>query len=401
MLKNPLEREPGRNVIIVAMTDETPKQTVDPQRQEKAKEYARIRRRFMLLDLVLGTAILAAWLFTGWSTALRDWIFSWTDNIWLAVAVFGAVFGGVFYIIDLPLSYYTGFVLPHRYDLSNQDLAGWATDQLKSLGLSAVLGGLFLEVIYLILRTAPQTWWLWTGGVLLIFNVVLANLAPILIFPIFYDFQPLEEEHQDLKERLIRLAEKAGTQVKGVFKFDMSRRTKQANAALTGLGNTRRIILGDTLLEEFDDDEIETVLAHELGHHVHNDIPLGIAIQTILTLGGLYLASLLLEWGIGYFQFTGISDIAAFPLFGLAISAYGLVTMPLSNAYSRWRERLADRYALKATENGEAYASALVRLADQNLAEADPAPWVEFLLYSHPALQKRIDMARDYSAGAT
>lgn len=380
------------------MENETQKQTVDPQRQEKAKEYARIRRRFMLLDLVLGVALLSAWLFTGWSTALRDWIFSWTNNIWLAVAAFGAIFGGVFYIIDLPLSYYTGFALPHRYNLSNQDLAGWVTDQLKSLALSAVLGGLFLEVVYFVLRNAPQTWWLWTGGILLIFNVILANLAPVLIFPIFYDFKPLEEEHQDLKERLIRLAEKAGTQVKGVYKFDMSRRTKQANAALTGLGNTRRIILGDTLLEEFTDDEIETVLAHELGHHVHNDIPLGIAIQTVLTLGGLYLASLLLEWGIGYFQFTGVSDIAAFPLFGLAISAYGLVTMPLSNAYSRWRERLSDRYALQATENGEAYASALVRLADQNLAEADPAPWVEFLLYSHPALQKRIDMAQDFSA---
>jgi STE24 endopeptidase len=254
-------------------------------------------------------------------------------------------------------------------------------------------------VVDFLLRIAPQTWWLWTGLVLLFFSVVLANVAPILIFPIFYDFQPLEEEHQDLKQRLIKLAEKAGTEVKGVFKFDMSRRTKQANAALTGLGNTRRIILGDTLLEEFSDDEIETVLAHELGHHVNNDIPLGIAVQTVLTFGGLYLASLLLNWGIGYFGFQGVSDIAALPLFGLVMSLYGLVTMPLSNAYSRWRERMADRYALQATENGEAYASALVRLADQNLAEADPEAWVEFLLYSHPALQKRIDMALDFSTG--
>lgn len=381
------------------MENNSGKQKVDPQRQQKAKEYARIRRQLMVFDLVLGAALMLAWLLTGWSAALRDWVFSWTDSVWIAVGAFGGIFGGVFYLIDLPLSYYTGYVLPHRYELSNQDLKGWIIDQLKGLLLGAALGGLLLEVVYFLLRIAPQTWWLWTGLVLLFFSVVLANLAPILIFPIFYDFQPLKEEHQDLKQRLIKLAEKAGTEVKGVFKFDMSRRTKQANAALTGLGNTRRIILGDTLLEEFSDDEIETVLAHELGHHVNNDIPLGIAVQTVLTFGGLYLASLLLNWGIGYFGFQGVSDIAALPLFGLVMSLYGLVTMPLSNAYSRWRERMADRYALQATENGEAYASALVRLADQNLAEADPKAWVEFLLYSHPALQKRIDMAHDFSTG--
>ncbi len=373
-------------------------QTIDPQRQEQAKEYARIRRRLMLLDLLLGAALLLLWLVTGWSADLRDWIYSWTQNVWVAVPAFAGIFGGIFYLIDLPLSYYSGYVLPHRFDQSNQDLSGWITDQVKSLALGAVLGGILIEIIYFVLRVAPDTWWLWAGGVLLLFNVILANLAPVLIFPIFFDFSPLGEEYQDLKERLIELAEEAGTRVTGVFKFDMSRRTKDANAALTGLGSTRRIILGDTLLDEFQDEEIETVLAHELGHHVHHDIPLGIAIQSALTLGGLYLASLLLEWGVGVFQFQSLSDIAALPLFGLAMGLYGLITMPLGNAYSRWRERLADRYALETTQKGAAYASALVRLANQNLAEADPEPWVEFLLYSHPALQKRIDTAQAYAA---
>jgi STE24 endopeptidase len=174
----------------------------------------------------------------------------------------------------------------------------------------------------------------------------------------------------------------------------MSRRTKAANAALTGLGNTRRILLGDTLLKEFSPDEIETVLAHELGHHVHRDIPLGILIESLVTLGGLYLASLALNWGVVAFGLDGPADIAALPLFVLVIGLYSLLTMPLSNAYSRWRERLADEYALQATHNGSAYASALTRLANQNLAEVDPEPWVEFLLYSHPALGKRIALAQ-------
>jgi STE24 endopeptidase len=178
----------------------------------------------------------------------------------------------------------------------------------------------------------------------------------------------------------------------------MSKRTKAANAALTGLGNTRRIILGDTLLEEFSNDEIETVLAHELGHHVHKDIPIGMAVESVMTLVGLYLASLGLNWGAAYFGFSGPSDIAALPVFMLVIGAYGLVTMPLSNAFSRWRERRADQYALQTTRKNKAFASAMTRLANQNLADADPEPWVEWLLYSHPALRKRIDMAQSFDA---
>ncbi|MCK4801776.1 MAG: M48 family metallopeptidase [Anaerolineales bacterium] len=371
-------------------------QTLDPQRQQQAKQYAKIRRQFMLLDLALGAVMLLVWLLVGWSFLLRDWIFSWTQNQWIAVVVFGAVFGAVFSLLDLPLSYYTGYVLPHRYQQSNQTLKGWWGDLIKSLLLSAVIGGFLLEVLYLILRTASDTWWLWTAGFLLLFNVILANLAPVLLFPIFYKFLPLDEEHLDLQERLISLAEKAGTNVAGVFKFDMSRRTKAANAGLTGLGNTRRIILGDTLLKEFSPDEIETVLAHELGHHANHDIPLGMAVQTVITLGGLYLTSRGLSWGINRFGFESISDIAALPLFGLFLGVFGLITMPLSNGFSRWREQLADEFALQLTGKGFSYASALTRLSNQNLAEVDPEPWIEFFLHSHPALEKRILRAQSY-----
>ncbi|MCJ7734843.1 MAG: M48 family metalloprotease, partial [Anaerolineales bacterium] len=246
-------------------------------------------------------------------------------------------------------------------------------------------------------RIAPETWWLWTAGFLLLFNVLLANLAPILLFPLFNKFSPLDEGHKDLGERLLSLSQKAGIQVMGVYKFDMSRRTKSANAGLTGLGNTRRIILGDTLLDEFQPDEIETVLAHELGHQKNHDIPLGMAVQMILTLGGLYLTSLGLSWGISNFGFVSISDIAALPLFALSLGFYGLITMPISNGFSRWREELADDFALKLTGKGQAYASALTRLSNQNLADVDPEPWVEFLLHSHPALSKRIQRAENHS----
>jgi STE24 endopeptidase len=366
---------------------------LDPERQKTAKEYARLSRRLMLVDLGVGGLYVVAWLVFGWSGSLKDTLLTWTQNEWLLVAGFAAVFGLGYLLLSLPLSYYEGFVLPHRYELSNQTLGGWIADQVKGLLLSGVLGLFVLEVIYAVLRAYPDTWWLWAGGLLLLFNVILSNLAPVLIMPIFYKFVPLGEEYSDLAQRLVELAERAHTRVRGVYKFDMSRRTKAANAALTGLGNTRRIILGDTLLEEFTPDEIETVLAHELGHHVNKDIPIGMLVSSALTLGGLYLASLGLNWGVRYFGFESPSDIAALPLFVIVMGLYGLVTMPLGNAYSRWRERRADEYALQATGNGAAYASALTRLANQNLADVDPEPWVEFLLYSHPALSKRIAMA--------
>ena len=370
--------------------------TLDPERQKQAREYARLRRRLMVVDLALGGLYALAWLIFGWSIMVNRALLSSTVNDWLRVAAFGAVFGGIYFLIDLPLSYYSGFLLPHRYGLATQTLLGWVSDQVKGILVGGILGLLVLEVIYAVLRAAPETWWLWAGGILLSFNVILANLAPVLLFPIFYKFKPLEAEYADLAERLVRLAERAGTRVRGVYQFDMSRRTKAANAALTGLGNTRRILLGDTLLAEFTPAEIETVLAHELGHHVHRDIPIGIIVESVVTLAGLFLASLGLRWGVKAFGFAGVSDVAALPLLGLVMGAYGLVIMPLGNAFSRWRERRADEYALQATGNSAAYASALTRLANQNLAEADPEPWVEFLLYSHPALSKRIAMAKEF-----
>ena len=368
--------------------------SLDPQRQQEAKAYARISHRLLAVEVALSALYTAAWLFLGWSTWLKAILAGLTTSVWLLVAGFGLVFGAAYYLLELPLSYYAGFVLPHRFHLSTQTVMGWIGDQVKGTLLAAVLGGALLEAIYAVLRATPDGWWLWAGGLMLLVNVALTQLAPVLIFPLFFKFVPLGQEHAELADRLMRLAERADAHVRGVFKFDMSRRTKAANAAVVGLGNTRRIILGDTLLQEFTPDEIETVLAHELGHHVHRDIPLGIAVESVVTLGGLWLASLGLRWSVAVLRFAGPADVAALPVLALVMGAYALVTMPLGNAFSRWRERRADEYALHSTNKAAAYAAALTRLANQNLSEAEPEPWVEFLLYSHPALGKRIAMAQ-------
>ncbi len=366
---------------------------LDPERQQQAKRYARILRRLWLVSTALSAVYALAWLFGGWAIGLRDWLFTLTPDPWLLVALFAAVFGGIYALLTLPLNYYGGFVLPHRFDQSTQTFKGWGIDQLKGLAVGAPIGLLLLELLYLALRVTGDLWWLWAAGGMLVFSVLLSNLSPVLIMPIFNKFVPLGEEHADLEARLLRLAEQARTRVRGVFKFDMSRRTKSANAALTGIGNTRRIVLGDTLIDEFTPDEIETVLAHELGHHVHKDIPFLIAFGTFTTTIGLYLTSLMLNWVIGFFGFSGPADVAALPALGIILGAYGLVTMPLENAVSRWREGMADDYSLQATGKNEAFASAFTRLANQNLGEVDPEKWVVFLFYSHPPLGQRIEKA--------
>lgn len=373
----------------------------NPERQEKARLYARLNRRLMLVNLALSGGYSLAWLWLGWSKQLSFTVQSLTANPWLQVALYLLAFGGILYLINLPLSWIESYHLPHRFELSTQTWRGWIIDQLKGLAVGGLLGLLVLQIIYAVLRAAPQSWWIWATLFLLFFNVLLGYLAPVLLFPIFNKFKPLGEEHADLVERLKQLGQRAGAHVEGVYEMDMSRRTKAANAALTGLGRTRRIILGDTLLGEFSADEIETVLAHELGHHVHKDIPLLMGVSALVTVLGMFLVSRLMAWGVPYFGFKAVGEVGTLPLFLLAFGAFQLLVLPLVNAFSRWRERLADQYAIQVTGKPAVYAAALARLADQNLAEADPEPWVEWLLYDHPPIGKRIAMAREVLSEST
>jgi STE24 endopeptidase len=371
--------------------------TIDLEKQKQAKEYARIKRRLWLVDQIISFAYLGLWLFTGWAISLRNWLTGFTTSEWLLLPAFLLVFGGIYSLLNLPLGYYSGFVLPHRFGQSNQSLKDWIIDQLKGMAIGLPIGLILLELLYLALRAAGDLWWLWAAGGLLVFNVLMVNLAPVLIMPLFNKFIPLGDEHSELATRLMALARKANTKVQGVFKFDMSKRTKAANAALTGLGNTRRIVLGDTLINEFSLDEIETVLAHELGHHVNRDIPLLIGFGTLTTALGLYLASLAMNLAVSFFGFASVADVAALPALMLVLSIYGLLTMPLENGFSRWRENLADDYALASTGKNEAFATAFVRLANQNLGEIDPEKWVVWLFYSHPPLNERIAKARNWN----
>ena len=284
--------------------------TLDPARQSKAKQYARIRQRLLIVELLVAVLLTLFWLLSGISQSIAAQIRQGTSNDYLIVALYMLVFGAVYLVVDFPLSYYSGFALQHRYGMSTQSQRDFLLDTLKGLAVSGVLGLVLIEIIYVLLRLSPEWWWLWTAVVLLFFTVVLANLAPILILPLFFKLTPLEDT--ELVQRLTALAAAAHTRVSGVYSINFSSKTTAANAALMGLGNTRRIVLGDTLLSGFSLDEIETVLAHELGHQVNRDIPLGIVVQTALTLVGLYLASVAMQAGVRWLGFSGIADVAAF-----------------------------------------------------------------------------------------
>ena len=379
---------------------------IDPERQKQATEYARIGHRLWALDLVLSALALIVVFALGLNVWLRQIVLAVAPNVLISTFLYFVVALIAYQALFFPLSYYSGFVLPHRYGLSTQTLRAWLVDTAKGGALGIVLGGLVIEVIYALLRgdlplpllsnrEAGDGWWVWASAFMVLFSVVLANLAPVLIFPIFFKFKLLEDA--ELVARLTALAARANTRVGGVYTMMLSEKTTAANAALMGLGNTRRIVLGDTLYEKYTPDEIETILAHELGHQVHHDIGWSLVVQTALTVIGFLIADVFLRWSVGLLHYEGIADLAALPLFGLALGLFGLVTLAPGNAFSRWRESLADDYALESTRNADAFVSAMEKLANQNLAELEPEWWVEFLLYDHPPIGKRLERGRRFA----
>ncbi len=331
-------------------------------------------------------------LVTGWTGLLRDLAYLGARQYYtLAVFFYVGMLSVIAKVLGLGFDYY-GFRLEHRFHLSNQRLVGWMKDEVKGWLVGLVIGTILVELVYFTIRVAPALWWLIAWGIFMVLFVLFAQIAPVILFPLFYKFKPLEDE--SLKNRLVQLSRRAGTRVRGVYEWKFSEKSKKANAALTGLGPTRRIILSDTLLENYSPDEIEAILAHELGHHVHRHILKGIAVQAGITLFGFWAASAVLHYAIDRRHlFETLSDFANFPLLMLVSTVLSLLLMPALNAYSRYNERQADRYSLMSIPAVEPFITSMNKLADQNLAERNPSRWVEWLFHSHPAISKRIAMA--------
>jgi glycerophosphoryl diester phosphodiesterase/Zn-dependent protease with chaperone function len=370
--------------------------------EDKASRYHRLRRRADLTGTLSASIALLALLLTNASLMLREYAAMVAEYCpagfedGATVVFYTLALALLLHILELPLAFYQGYVLEHRYGLSNQRLAHWFADQAKAGVLALVLWVAGGSIVFATLRRTPDWWWLQSAAIFVALTVVLAQLAPVLLLPLFYRFKPLDRPA--LSDRLLALAARGKTRIRGVFEWTLSAHTKKANAALAGMGRTRRILLSDTLLADYSDDEIEVVLAHELSHHVHHDLWRAVAVQAALLVAAFYAA----HWALVRFAeplaLRGLDDPAGLPLLLLAAGACAFLLAPIVNAASRAQERRADRYALDMTQQPGAFISAMKRLSQQNLAEHDPSPLVQWFFYSHPPIRQRIDAAERWSA---
>lgn len=356
-----------------------------------ARRYNRVRRWLGIADFVIGAALLIVLLATDWTGSLRDYAYRWGfQNYTFSVFLYLLFLLLISKALGFPLDYYS-FRLERGFQLSTQKTRSWLWDEGKGFLVGLVVGTVVVELLYFTIRESPQHWWLITWALFMVLFIVLAQLAPVILFPIFYKFEPLDNE--DLRRRLVQLGERSGTRVRGIYRWKLSEKSKKANAALTGIGRTRRIILADTLLDHYAPEEIEAVLAHELGHHVHRHILKSILIQAGITLLGFWLANAVLRYSVDHHMFEELSDFANLPLLALTATALSFLLMPALNAYSRYNERQADQYAFESIGSVEPFISSMNKLADQNLAERTPSKWVEWFFHSHPAISKRVEAA--------
>jgi len=362
-------------------------------RKQNAKKYEKIKLVSGITEGVLSFLLILAIVVFGFSKKIESFAAGYFLNPYLQLLLFGAIIGVITAFFSFPFDYYFGFRLEHKFDLSNLTFWGWIKEKLKGF-LVAILLGLPIVFLFYWLLSNYEYWWVIFGFVVTLYSVLLAQIAPVFIFPIFYKFKPIDDE--TLKDKIFALCKKVGFKIGGVYSFDMSKTTKKANAAFSGMGKTRRIIIGDTLISGFSHDEIVTVFAHELGHYKKGHIRNMIFVSFISTFAGLFIISMLYDSLFPLFGFTQRWEIAALPLLMLIAGIITFLTGPFSSWLSRKYEYEADRFAVETTGNLDVFKSTMEKLAFQNLSDDEPPKLVEFWFHSHPSVKKRISSAETY-----
>jgi STE24 endopeptidase len=360
--------------------------------EAEARRYHRRQFALTLADLALGGAMLLWWSGSGAAARLAAFLQARSDSPAAVVLAMGLVIGAAQALLTFPLDVLRGFVLPRRAGLLTQGLGGWLADRAKALAIGGALGLLAVHVVYALLRASPARWWLWAGAVLAAGAVLVAAVVPIWLVPLFYRLTPLRDPA--LHARILALAARMGVPATAVAVADLSRKGRVANAAVVGLGGTRRILVSDTLVSGFPPDEVEVVLAHELAHHARGHMAQGLLLQSLLIVATLGVADRALRAGAGTLGLSGPADPAGLPFLVLVLTALGFVVTPVAAAWSRRLEREADRIALEVTRAPDAFVAAMERLGRLNLAERRPGRLRELLLATHPSLEARIAAGR-------
>ena len=361
----------------------------DVSRQRLAREDKRRRTVLGAIRVLIYIAI-SVTLLRGFTFELKMWSLAFGGGV-AQYALYAVALYFLFWIPVIPIGVVGSFVLERRYGMSVQGLWSWLVDAAKGLGLGLGFSVLAVEVLYVFLAATPSLWWLYVWLVTLAVGLVLMWLGPVVLAPLFNKYVPLNDEA--LAARLRALADRTGAKVVGVFRMLASAKTTRAFGGLAGVGGTRRIILSDTLLNRYTPEEVETVIAHELGHHVHRDMVRLTLAGAVASLLGLLAVDEILHAAVPSLGLAGISDIAGLPLVALTIAAISTIVGPVLNVLSRRWEASADRFALQMTGNPEAFTSTMVKIHDQNLGVADPHPLAELLFHDHPSGLRRVEAA--------
>lgn len=359
-----------------------------------SKKYNNTKLAIGIGKAIISFILLYLFIALGFSLSLQNYIQTFTENAYLVFMIFVFVIGILSSILFMPINIYSGFYLEHKYNLSNQTFIKYFLENVKSMLVGLVIGIPILLLFFYVINQFGDLWWLIFASAMFFISVVLSQLFPIIILPIFYKIIPLNDE--ELITRITTLSKGAGIKVENVFSFDMSKNTKKANAAFTGLGKTKRIILGDTLLNDYSKDEIETVIAHELGHYKHKHIIKNLIFGTLSSFLTFFVISILYKNSLSWFYFESITQIAALPLLSLWAMLIGLIHSPIGNIISRKYEYEADRYAIESTLKPQSFIQTLNKLTDQNLGDREPHPFIEWFFYSHPSIKNRINAIRNF-----
>ncbi len=382
---------PGEKGIKWSMAKKEIHPLIDKEKQRIAKRYRNDNLRVSIISYIISAIFIFVLIYFDISQRFSMYLGSIFGPRVLIIFFYFLVLFLVYSIITFPLSYIQGYVFEHKYNFSTQNFKAWFIDWLKSLAVSFLLSLIIVEFIYFIISAAGGLWWFWLAVVMIIFSVIIANLFPILILPLFYKTSQITDE--ELIDEIYSLGKKAKLEIRGLYSINLSNKTKKANAAVVGLGNTKRILLGDNLLNKFEDDEILCALAHEITHYQEHHIWWLIIWQSVISLFLFFIFSKISPVIYSWAGFNDISEPGAFPLFIAIFLFLSLLIKPIGSAISRYYERRADLGALHLTNNPDAFIRLIAKFCNEQLSIAYPNRLVEWYSYSHPSPGKRISFA--------
>lgn len=363
----------------------------DKSVRDKARDYSRQKYTFAIIGIFYLFLLLWLSLALGLSKTLAQGILRLTQPAYLNLPVYLLLVYVLYWCLDFPLAFLGSFKLEHKFSLSNQKFSDWLRDQIKSGIIAYIISLILLGSFYFILKNNPRTWWLIISLFWVFFSVILSKVTPVIIIPLFFKYKKLD--NQELRQKIIRLAEKMRVGILDVFEIDFSKKTIKANAAFLGIGSTKRVILADTLKEKYSADEIEAILAHEFAHYRMRHLLKLIAVNSLAVILSFYFIFYTSEYSLKIFGIDSLSDLAALPLIMLYLAIFSFIMGPFENYISRRLERNADLAALKETQNPKAFISMMDKLGNQNLADRAPHPLVKFFFFDHPPINERIALA--------